>query len=367
MRAKSRILAEMTTERAHRIQTAAWIGAGLAILALLYFLSPILTPFLLGLILAYITNPLVERMTGWGVPRTVAATLTVLLLIALATLLALILVPLIRQESALVADRLPDMVAGLNGQIVPWLHDRFGVDVRLDAESIRQFVTQHLSNSGNLVGKVLSSLGSGSLALFGFLTNLVLTPLLMFYLLNDWPKVRARSQGSIPRPWYGASMRILGQVDAVLSEFLRGQLMVMLLLALFYALALWVVGVGAAVPVGILTGLLIFIPYVGFGIGLMLALLVAVLQFQGWGPVLAVAGVYGVGQILEGFLLTPYLVGERIGLHPMAVIFALLAFGQLFGFAGILLALPASAALLVGLRELRVLYLASRFYRGPEA
>jgi predicted PurR-regulated permease PerM len=200
----------------------------------------------------------------------------------------------------------------------------------------------------------------------GFCVNVLLTPLLLYYLLQDWPRLMARFDAAIPRPWHGAAKRILGQVDAVLSEFLRGQIMVMLILALYYGVALWLAGVGAAVPVGVLTGLLIFIPYVGYGVGLTLALLVAVLQFQGLEPVIAVAAVYGLGQLVESFLLTPYLVGERIGLHPMAVIFALLAFSQLFGFAGVLIALPASAALLVGLREVRALYLRSRFYRGPE-
>ncbi|MDD5295646.1 MAG: AI-2E family transporter [Rhodocyclaceae bacterium] len=356
----------MTTERAHRLQTAAWIGAGLSLLALLYLISPVLTPFLLALILSYIGNPLVERLVRWRLPRTVAAALTVLALLGVAALLGLILVPLVRQEAIQVVTRLPDLTAAANGQILPWLREHLGIELQVDGGSVRQFASEHLSNSGDMAGKLLRSLGTGGLALVNLLANLVLTPLLVFYLLQSWPKLLARFDAAIPRPWHGASRRILGEVDSVLSQFLRGQLMVMLLLALYYSLALWLAGVGAAVPVGLLTGFLIFIPYVGYGVGLILALLVAVLQFQGWEPVLAVAAVYGLGQVLEGFLLTPYLVGERIGLHPMAVIFALLAFSQLFGFAGVLMALPASAALLVALRELRVLYLKSHFYLGPE-
>jgi predicted PurR-regulated permease PerM len=157
---------------------------------------------------------------------------------------------------------------------------------------------------------------------------------------------------------------IVDAIDAVLAEFMRGQLSVMAALAVFYSLGLWIAGVDYAVPLGLLSGLLGFIPYVGFSTGLALALLVSTLQFQGWPPVIGVAIVFGVGQILESFVLTPWLVGERIGLHPLAVIFALMAFGQLFGFVGILIALPASAALLVGLREVRRLYLASDLYQG---
>jgi predicted PurR-regulated permease PerM len=150
----------------------------------------------------------------------------------------------------------------------------------------------------------------------------------------------------------------------VLSQYLRGQILVMAILAAYYCVALWLADIPSALSIGVVTGLLIFIPYLGFATGLILALLVATLQFAGWGPIVAVLIVYGIGQLLEGFLLTPFLVGERIGLHPLAVIFALMAFGQLFGFFGVLAALPASAALLVGLREVRALYLASRFYRG---
>ena len=153
-------------------------------------------------------------------------------------------------------------------------------------------------------------------------------------------------------------------VDAVLSEFLRGQVLVMMALAAYYVLGLWLAGLEYAVPVGVLTGLLVFVPYLGYATGFVLALATAILQFEGWPPILGTLAVFGFGQALESFFLTPRLVGERIGLHPLAVIFALMAFGQLFGFFGVLLALPASAALLVGLREVRRAYLASRFYRG---
>jgi predicted PurR-regulated permease PerM len=186
----------------------------------------------------------------------------------------------------------------------------------------------------------------------------------MFYLLLDWHPLLERIDRAVPRNWHATVRRLAGEIDAVLSQFLRGQLAVMAALAIFYCVALSIAGLPSAIAVGLLTGLLIFIPYVGYAIGFALALIVAGLQFDGWTPVVAVLVVYGIGQLLESFLLTPFLVGERIGLHPLAVIFALMAFGQLFGFFGVLAALPASAALLVGLREVHALYLQSHFYRG---
>lgn len=356
----------MPTERVQRLQTLAWIASGLTLLALLWAIGPILSPFLLALTLAYIANPLVERLVARHLPRLLAVGLVLLVGMGLSVSLALILVPLLKNEAGQIVTRLPDLANLVSEQWLPWLKDRFGLNLHLDVATARQFMTDHLGGTGDLAGRLLSGLGSGGMALFTLAANLILTPVVLFYLLKDWPALAGHVDGLIPRPWHGQARRLLGEVDQVLSEFLRGQLLVMLLLALYYGSALWLAGLTIAIPVGILTGLLIFIPYVGFGIGFVLALIVALLQFQGSAPILSVLVVYGIGQVLEGFILTPFLVGERIGLHPLAVIFALLAFGQLFGFVGVLAALPASAALLVGLRELREIYLGSRFYRGGQ-
>jgi predicted PurR-regulated permease PerM len=186
----------------------------------------------------------------------------------------------------------------------------------------------------------------------------------LYYLLVDWDVLVRRLDELIPRRWQAQAHALLSEVDRVLGEFLRGQLLVMLVLAAYYALALTLAGVEFALPLGVITGLLIFIPYVGFSLGLVLALLSALLQESGLAPLIAVAVIYGGGQLIESFVLTPWLVGDRIGLHPVAVIFALLAFGQLFGFVGLLLALPAAACVLVGLRALRRRYLASDLYQS---
>jgi predicted PurR-regulated permease PerM len=207
---------------------------------------------------------------------------------------------------------------------------------------------------------------AGGLLVVSILVNVVLIPVVMFYLLRDWDMIAGRLDTLVPRAWHAKVRAIVADIDGVLAEFLRGQLSVMVVLAAYYAGALWLAGLDRALAIGLLTGLLVFIPFVGFGLGLVLGVVAALLQWSGWPAFLAVLAVYGVGQLLEGYVLVPWLVGDRIGLHPLAVIFALLAFGQLFGFAGVLLALPVSAALLVGLRHLRAAYLASPVYRGAQ-
>jgi predicted PurR-regulated permease PerM len=354
----------MSPERADRLQALVWIGLGLAILWLLWLLSPILAPFLLAAILAYICDPLVDRLEGWRIPRPAGVLIVMLLLAAAIALLALTLVPLVHREALQLADRLPEAIAVLNERFAPWLRQRFGLDVQFDAAMLRQLLTDNQDGAQELAAKLLASLKIGGMALFGLLANLLLAPVVMFYLLRDWKGILARLENMIPRRWHGKSTQILHDIDAVLAEFLRGQVSVMLLLAIYYCLGLWAAGVDFALPLGLVTGLLVFIPYLGYATGFVLALLVATLQFEGWGVIIGMLLVFGVGQMLESFLLTPFLVGERIGLHPLAVIFALMAFGQLFGFFGVLLALPASAALLVGLREVRAAYLDSTFYRG---
>lgn len=357
----------MTTERGDRLQTLIWSLLGLAILWLLYLLSPILSPFLLAGILAYICAPLVEWLEVNRTPRPVGVLLVMLLLAGLFALLLLILLPLVTQEAQQLVLRLPDAITLLNERLMPWLKDHFGIQLKLDPATFSQLLSENRDSAQLIAQKLLESVKIGGIALFGIIANLLLAPVVMFYLLADWHLILGRLGNAIPRPWHAKTLQMVGEINAVLAEFLRGQISVMLLLAVYYCAGLWLAGVSFALPVGILTGLLVFIPYLGYATGFTLALVVAILQFSGMGPVFGMLVVFGVGQALESFLLTPWLVGKRIGLHPLAVIFALLAFGQLFGFFGVLLALPASAALLVGMREVSALYLSSRFYRGKES
>ena len=341
-----------------------WIvGAVLVFAALLHWLSAVITPFLIGGILAYLGNPAVDWAARRGVPRTLGTLLVIVLILLLLMALVLVLVPLVQAEFSQLMRRAPELAGQLYGHVAPWLQQTFGIDLELDAASIKKLITDNLDSARTLGVKLLSGLKAGGTLLLALLINLALIPVVMFYLLRDWTAIVASLDQLVPRRWLGRVRTMAGEIDRVLAEFLRGQLSVMGVLAVYYVIGLSLAGLQYALPIGILTGLLVFIPYVGFGLGLTLGVLAALLQWTGWPAFLAVMAVYGVGQLLENYVLVPWLVGDRIGLHPLAVIFALLAFGQLFGFAGVLLALPASAALLVGLRHLRAAYNASDLYR----
>lgn len=350
--------------RLKRHSSHRWLWAAAALLvvaALFYALSPILAPFLAAAIFAYILDPVVDKLERRGLSRTLGTVLTLLLLIALVALFLLIVIPLFVKESVLLAEQFPTFVDKVKTEWLPWVTQKTGVEFTLDSGSIKQFVTDNLSDAKGIAQRVFASVRIGGLAVVGFLVNLLLVPVVLFYLLRDWDVLVARIDDMIPRRWHARARTIAGEIDAVLAEFLRGQLSVMLIMAVLYVLGLWAVGLQFALPIGLITGVLVFVPYLGSITGFFLATLAAVMQFQALPGVLGVWAIFAVGQLLEGMVVTPLLVGDRIGLHPVAVIFALLAFGQLFGFFGILLALPASAALLVALRHL------SDHYRGSAA
>ena len=342
-----------------------WLVAAIALAWLMHLLDPVLTPFLAAGILAYILQPLVARSAGWRyMSRTSATGLVMLLLLVSLVTLLLILLPLLRYESGLLMAKLPELLDIVRQRLLPLLEEHFGVAAQWDVATFKELLSEHWQSAGGVSGKVLPWLGSSGLTLINLLLNLLLIPLVMFYLLRDWPLLLQRIDESIPRRWHDKTLEIAGEVDAVLAEFLRGQLSVMVLMSLFYAIALALTGMQFALPIGIVSGMLVFVPYLGAVIGLVLATLVAVTHFDSYIGVLVVWGIFAAGQMLEGMVVTPKLVGDRIGLHPLGVIFALLAFGQLFGFFGVLLALPISAMLLVGLRHFRGWYHTSPFYKN---
>lgn len=340
-----------------------WLVAAAALVVLLYFLSPILAPFLFAAILAYISNPLVSWLERHRVPRTLGVVLVMLLLAGLLLLLLLILLPLFIKEVRLLSERLPGFLTQINDNLVPWIKARFGVELQFDLAGLKKLIGENLQGADGLGMKLLASLRIGGLAVLGFVITLLLVPLVLFYLLRDWNGLLAQVENLLPRRWHPQLTGFAREIDAVLAEFLRGQIAVMVLMSVLYVSGLWLAGLEFALPIGIITGMLVFVPYVGMLTGLLLATVVALMQFPGIGGVVPVWIVFGIGQTLEGTLVTPFLVGKRIGLHPVAVIFALLAFGQIFGFFGVLLALPASAALLVGLRHLGGQYLNSSLYK----
>ena len=341
-----------------------WFIPAAAFLALLYFLSPILAPFLFAAILAYMSNPMVNWLARHRVRRPLGAVLVMLFLGGLLLLLFAILLPLFIKEVGLLSERLPGILMQLNERLVPWINAKFEVELQFDLDALKKLIHENLRGADGLGMKLLTSLKIGGLALIGFAVNLLLVPVVLFYLLRDWNGLLARIDGLLPRRWHRQLTTVAREIDAVLAEFLRGQIAVMLLMSVLYVVALWLVGLEFALPIGIITGMLVFVPYVGMLTGLVLATSVALMQYSSLSGVIPVWIVFGLGQALEGMLVTPLLVGQRIGLHPVAVIFALLAFGQIFGFFGVLLALPASAALLIGLRHLGDHYRNSGLYKG---
>ncbi|OGA95948.1 MAG: AI-2E family transporter, partial [Burkholderiales bacterium RIFCSPHIGHO2_12_FULL_61_11] len=334
-------------------RTASWcLIAALAVLAL-WFLGPVLTPFVVAAVLAYALTPVVDKLDDLGkgrLPRVLAVLLVETLFLLILLSILLLVVPIFAKELPLLREQLPLLAARINNSLSPWLA-QFGVNVSLDVESVKTFVVKYLNaNFDEAFGSVMSSLKLGGSVALTIVGNVVLIPVALFFLLNDWDRFVARAVELVPPKMRASFDSFTEEADLVLGQYLRGQLLVMGVLAVYFSVALALFGFDLAVPVGVFTGLAFFIPYLGFGLGLLLALLAGILQFGSLYGVLVVAGVYGAGQLVESFYLTPRLVGERIGLHPLAVIFALLAFGQLFGFLGVLIALPTSAVLLVAVR-----------------
>ncbi|WP_395138089.1 AI-2E family transporter [Schlegelella aquatica] len=353
----------MTFSNAQR-QAMAWAAIAAAALLLLWLLAPVLMPFLVAAVLAYALHPAVEALARRRVPRMVAVGLVEAGAILALLGLLLLMVPILSKELPLLREQIPMLAARLNETLAPWLAE-YGIDLKLDIASIKAFVLKYLdANLEDWLATALSSARIGGSFVLAIAGNAVLVPVVLFYLLMDWPRVVDRTRLAVPPRFRPAVEGFVAECDAVLGQYLRGQLLVMALLAIYYSVGLALFGFDLAVPIGVFTGLAMFIPYLGFGLGLVLALLAGVLEFQSLYALVSVAVVYGSGQVVESLFLTPRLVGERIGMHPIMVIFALLAFGHLFGFIGVLVALPVSALLVVAVRRLRVAYLGSRLYLG---
>ena len=350
--------------------TALWVAALLGLAVTVWLLAPVLAPFATAAVLAYVLNPLVNALSRvFGARGRWLAVLVVevgfLLLVAG---LALMVIPILAVEIPLMRDQLPGLINALNAHMQPVLR-HYGVKLAVDEAAIKSFVMTYLNaNMESLVALLLGSLKMGGSLALAVIGNVLLVPVVVFYLLLEWDGLLSHVRALAPPRLRGAVDGFFTQADAVLGQYLRCQLLVMAVLAVYYALALSVFGLDLAIPIGVFTGLAVFVPYVGFALGLALALMAGILQFAA-GPgfeyaLLVVGGVYALGQVLESFVLTPRLVGERIGLHPLAVIFALMAFAQLFGFVGVVLALPASAVLVVALRRIATAFQDSRAPRA---
>lgn len=345
-------------------QTRFLAWAALALLAggVLHVLGPVLMPFVVATVMAYALHPAVDALYRRRCPRWLGAGVVIVLLMLALAAIVLLIVPVVSRQLPLLREQIPELLEHVNTWLVPWLN-RMGLEAQIDVASVRELLTRLLSqHQGDLMESALSSLRIGGSVLLAVLGNVVLMPIVAYYLLLDWVGLVQRVRAFVPPRWLHGTDAFFAETDSVLGQYLHGQLLVMAVLAVLYTAGLALVGLDLALPIGVFTGLAVFVPYLGFGLGLVLGLLAALLQFQSIEGVLLVAAVYVAGQLFESLYLTPRLVGERIGLHPIAVIFALMVFGHLFGFVGVLIALPASAVILVGLRRLRTAYTQSDLY-----
>ena len=317
---------------------------------LVYALSTILMPFVLAALLAYVCHPLAIRLTRPWFPPALAALLVLLLLTGVGAAFGVLILPMLYYELNQVLAKLPATLNGLRDLSTPFLQQTLGIDLHTNLDQLRDMLQQNIGTTEAALQKVLRSAGEGGAWILSVVVTLLLVPVVLFYLLKDWSRLLSLTLGAVPPRYRTQVEGFAREIDAVLGQFLRGQMVVMAIMATFYAAGLHLVGLNSGVAIGITTGILVFIPYVGVFTGLVLALLAATVQ--GTDMLLPVLGVFAVGHMLEGSLVTPRFVGERIGLHPVMVIFALLAFGKLLGFFGVVIALPASAVLRVTLSRL---------------
>lgn len=343
-----------------------WIIMALVLLAavwLIFALSGILMPFIVAAVLAYVLNPLVEGLQMRRIRRGPASMMVMVFALLVLAALVLIIVPMLINQFNNLVERLPQIVSFVQNKALPWLLSVTGGYVELDAESIVAWLSSNTGELSETLRRVMPTLVKQSGTIAASLGNLLLLPFLLYYFLLDWKRWSNGIQALVPRRFIDNYTRITRNMDQVLGEFLRGQLMVMLVMGLLYGIGLMAVGLDSGFAIGMIAGILVFVPYLGAFTGLLLATVAAVLQFGSWQGLLMVWGVFAVGQFLESFFITPKIVGDRIGLSPFWVIFSLMAFGQLMGFVGMLIGLPLAAVTLVLLREAASAYFGSRFYR----
>lgn len=326
---------------------------------LVWLLAPVLMPFAVAAMLAYLSDPLADRLERFGLGRSLAVSIVFVVLILVIAAVLLLLVPLIARQIENLVQNFPHYVEWARDKAVPWLQAKLHLDPNaFDTDRLVEQIKQHIGS----IGTVLGTLSRSGLGVVAWLTNVVLIPVVWFYLLRDWDRLVAWVDRMLPRSVQPTVAHLARESDVVLGAFVRGQLLVMLALAIYYGVALTLIGISVGPLIGMVAGLLSFVPYLGFITGFGAAIIASLVQHGDWPHLLVVVGVFIVGQLLEGYVLVPRLVGEKIGLHPVAVIFAVLAGGYLFGFLGVLLALPAASVILVLLRYLAQRYRQSDLY-----
>ena len=336
------------------------VGAG----ALLYLLSGVLLPFVAGLLVAYFLDPVADRLERAGCSRTLATSVITVAFFVLVAVAAAVLFPLVQGQVMGLVAKTPGWLAAIRERAEPLLEHFQATLTEEQIARLRDAAGSYAGEAAKLLGAMIGRLVSGGAAFFQILSLLVVTPLVAFYLLRDWDRIVARFDDLLPRDLAPTVREQMREIDRTIAAWVRGQATVCVLLATWYGFGLTLVGLEFGLVIGFLTGLISFVPYFGMGLGLAIALGVAFTQFSGVLPFALVAGVFAVGQVVEGYLLTPRLVGEKVGLHPVWVIFALFAGGALFGFTGVLLAVPVAAVVGVLVRFALARYRASAYWRG---
>ncbi|NII11534.1 AI-2E family transporter [Oleiagrimonas sp. C23AA] len=348
----------MSSDISRRLQ---WLLIVLALALLVWLLAPVLMPFALAAMFAYMGDPLADRLERWHMSRTLAVSIvfTAMTLALLGALL--LLIPLVQHQINNLINNIPSYIAWARDTALPWLQQHLHLDRDVfDPDRLAATLREHIGSVGSVVAAALARISRSGLGLVAWMANLVLIPVVTFYLLRDWDVLVARIDRMLPRSVQPTVARLARDSDQVLGAFVRGQLLVMVALGLIYGIGLWAIGLSVGPLIGMIAGLLSFVPYLGFMIGLGASLIAALVQYGDWAHIGLVLVVFAIGQVMEGYVLVPRLVGGKIGLHPVAVMFAVLAGGHLFGFLGVLLALPAAAVIMVLLRY------GYQRYRGSE-
>jgi predicted PurR-regulated permease PerM len=330
---------------------------------LLYLLAPILTPFLISAFLAYIGDPAVDRLETIKFSRTLSVVFVFFLMLIIGLSFILVIFPLIEDQIRRLLMRLPEMIDWIQSEFIPWATQRFGLqEGSINLDGIKESLTGHWQALGNIAGKFFTKVSASGQLILLWGSYLLLIPVVTFYLLRDWDIIVSKVKTLIPRRYEFVSVKLVKECDDVLSEFFRGQLLVMIAQGVIYSVGLWIVGLEFSLLIGMTAGMVSFVPYLGSIVGIVIASVAAYMQFQDFAHIVYVLIVFCVGQTLEGVVLSPLLIGDRIGLHPVAVIFAVMAGAQLFGFFGMLIALPVAAVIVVLLRYFHEQYLNSNFY-----
>jgi predicted PurR-regulated permease PerM len=341
-----------------------WLVLAVLVGGLVWLLAPILTPFVISALFGWLGDPLVDRLEARGRSRHTAVLIVFAVMLAALSLVMLVLVPLLWEQVQHLFDWLPQLAAWATSVALPWIKQRFRLDLApyVDPAYVFGLVRSHWEEAGGIAATILGRVSASGLLVFGLLANVALVPVLSFYFLRDWDLMVTRVRELVPRPLLPTVVQLARESDAVLGSFLRGQLSVMLALGSVYAIGLWAVGLDLGLLIGFIAGLVSFVPYLGAFVGVSAAVIATLVQHGDLLHLALVLGVFALGQTLESFVLTPWLVGDRIGLHPVAVIFAIMAGGKLFGFLGVLLALPVAAVGMVLLRYAHGQYTRSGLY-----